>query len=67
VEDVVVPRGGSVLLAETSLSAGVTERLRMRLALPSAFGVPPEVEVLERCIAEAGGYLARMNQSWIFM
>ena len=44
--------------------SGVHERLRMAVAIPLLWGVPPEYERLHRSIQTAGGIIDRVYREW---
>lgn len=64
VEDAVVRRGGEIFVTERQLKSGLQERLRMTVAVPMLWGVPPEVEKLEKGIKAGGGIIERIHQEW---
>eukprot|EP00887_Chlorella_sp_A99_P001762 scaffold19.g1762.t1 len=67
VEDAVLARGGEVFEAEAQLKPGGFHRaLRMTVALPLLWGVPPEARRLERGIAKGGGVIERAFLEWHF-
>lgn len=67
VREVTVFRGGEVLQVEQSLRPqSLSEQLRMKVALPRAFGVPPEVDALLQALSSAGGVVDSQNLGWVF-
>ena len=47
-----------------TLNSGVHERLRLTVAIPFLFGVPPEAEALSEAIASGGGIIDSVQHSW---
>ncbi|KAI8472807.1 MAG: hypothetical protein J3K34DRAFT_457670 [Monoraphidium minutum] len=60
----VFSRGGEVLLQERHIKSGVHEVLRLKVAIPFLFGVPPEVEALSEAIIQGGGILDKVSRQW---
>ena len=60
-------RGGEIVdhqhLTEDN---GLHQRLRMTVAVPYLFGVPPEFETLKSAIQLGGGLLHRVYGQWYF-
>ncbi|GAB4819217.1 hypothetical protein N2152v2_006263 [Parachlorella kessleri] len=61
VEDAVVSRGGEVFETECQLRSSLQECLRMTVAVPRLWGVPPELERLEHGIKSGGGIIDKIT------
>lgn len=67
VEDVVTERGGEVVYSETHIKGGIHEKLKMSVAVPFLFGIPPELDTLKNAIELGGGFLHRVYGQWIIV
>ncbi|KAG2498595.1 hypothetical protein HYH03_003346 [Edaphochlamys debaryana] len=57
--------GGEVLMQERQLKSGLHEVLKLTVAVPFLFGVPPQLEVLNEAIREGGGAVERIRHLWL--
>ncbi|EIE27571.1 hypothetical protein COCSUDRAFT_52208 [Coccomyxa subellipsoidea C-169] len=64
VEDAVLRRGGSVMLHHVETKSGVHEVLKMTVAIPLLYGIPPEYEYLRSAISSGGGIVEKMSRQW---
>lgn len=64
VELTVVGRGGTVMLREVD-QKGFSRRLDMSVAVPSLWGVPPELDYLHGALQEGGGIVHRVWREYI--
>eukprot|EP01023_Acetabularia_acetabulum_P004403 TRINITY_DN1183_c0_g1_i4.p1 TRINITY_DN1183_c0_g1~~TRINITY_DN1183_c0_g1_i4.p1 ORF type:complete len:276 (+),score=9.06 TRINITY_DN1183_c0_g1_i4:66-893(+) len=64
VGDTVLSKGGEVMLCTTELKHGVTESLKMMVAVPFLWGVPPELDTLRQAIAYGGGFVHKEQKLW---
>ncbi|CAL8463404.1 g2938 [Coccomyxa elongata] len=64
VEDAVLRRGGSVMLHNVETRSGVHEILKMTVAIPLLYGIPPEYEYLRSAISSGGGIVEKMSRQW---
>ena len=64
VELTVVGRGGTVMLRELD-EKGFSRRLDMSVAVPSLWGVPPELDYLRGALQEGGGIVHRVWREYI--
>lgn len=64
VEDSVIKTGGQVVEANLHSSSGLHERLRLTVAMPLLFGVPPALDRLNRAIQLGGGIVDKSFHQW---
>ncbi|BDA48733.1 hypothetical protein COCOBI_12-4150 [Coccomyxa sp. Obi] len=64
VEDAVLRRGGSVMLHHVETRSGIHEILKMTVAIPLLYGIPPEHEYLRSAISSGGGIVEKMSRQW---
>ncbi|GIL96208.1 hypothetical protein Vretimale_2078 [Volvox reticuliferus] len=57
--------GGEVLMQERQLKSGLHEVLKLTVAVPFLFGVPPQLEVLNEAIRTGGGIVDRVRHVWL--
>lgn len=60
-------RGGEIVhLHHVTKDDGLHQRLKMTVAVPYLFGIPPELETLKTAIELGGGLLHRVYGQWYF-
>eukprot|EP01024_Parvocaulis_polyphysoides_P007729 TRINITY_DN12279_c0_g1_i1.p1 TRINITY_DN12279_c0_g1~~TRINITY_DN12279_c0_g1_i1.p1 ORF type:complete len:204 (-),score=4.89 TRINITY_DN12279_c0_g1_i1:149-760(-) len=64
VGDTVISKGGEVMLCTTELKHGVSESLKMMVAIPFLWGIPPELDTLRQAIAFGGGIVHKEQKLW---
>lgn len=52
-------------LQERQLKSGLSETLKLTVALPLLFGVPPQLEVLDDAIKSGGGIIDRVYKAGV--
>ncbi|KAG2446959.1 hypothetical protein HYH02_008113 [Chlamydomonas schloesseri] len=57
--------GGEVLMQERQLKSGLHEVLKLTVAVPLLFGVPPQLDVLNEAIRSGGGIVDRVRHVWL--
>ncbi|KXZ50490.1 hypothetical protein GPECTOR_16g665 [Gonium pectorale] len=57
--------GGEVLVQERQVKSGLHEVLKLTVAVPFLFGVPPQLEVLNEAIRTGGGIVDRVRHVWL--
>ncbi|GLC51867.1 hypothetical protein PLESTB_000557100 [Pleodorina starrii] len=57
--------GGEVLMHERQIKSGLHEVLKLTVAVPFLFGVPPQLEVLNEAIRTGGGIVDRVRHVWL--
>ncbi|GFR45123.1 hypothetical protein Agub_g6503 [Astrephomene gubernaculifera] len=57
--------GGEVLHEERQLKSGLHEVLKLTVAVPLLFGVPPQLEGLNEAIRTGGGIVDRVRHVWL--
>lgn len=55
---------GPCCLQERELKSGLSEVLKLTVAVPFLFGVPPQLEVLDIAIRTGGGIVDKVYQQW---
>ncbi|XP_002970595.2 uncharacterized protein LOC9631792 [Selaginella moellendorffii] len=66
VEDTVLEQGGEVVIAAKLTSSDLHEKLKMTVAIPLLWGVPPGLENLNQAIRCGGGIVEKAYYSWTF-
>ncbi|KAL8214481.1 hypothetical protein R6Q57_003930 [Mikania cordata] len=66
VEDTVLEHGGEVVTAEKGSKGGLNEKLKMTVAVPLLWGVPPASESLQIAVRSGGGIVDRVFWQWNF-
>ncbi|PNH06762.1 hypothetical protein TSOC_006843, partial [Tetrabaena socialis] len=56
---------GEVLIKERQLKSGIHEVLKLTVAIPFLFGVPPQLDVLNDAIRTGGGFVDRVRHVWL--
>ncbi|ONH96436.1 hypothetical protein PRUPE_7G128900 [Prunus persica] len=67
VEDTVLEHGGEVVAAEKAMKGGLHEKLRMTVAVPLLWGVPPASETLHLAVKSGGGIVEKVYWQWDFL
>ncbi|KAJ7520006.1 hypothetical protein O6H91_20G063000 [Diphasiastrum complanatum] len=67
VEDTVREQGGEVVVAEKKSVGGLHEKLRMTVAMPLLWGIPPAVDSLNYAIRSGGGIVEKAYRKWEFL
>ncbi|KAJ4777614.1 hypothetical protein LUZ62_061871 [Rhynchospora pubera] len=67
VEDTVLEHGGEVVTAEKASSGGLQEKLKMIVAVPLLWGVPPASETLRFAVRNGGGIVEKVYWQWDFL
>ncbi|KAM2301728.1 hypothetical protein FF1_032443 [Malus domestica] len=67
VEDTVLEHGGEVVAAEKAMKGGLQEKLRMTVAVPLLWGVPPAAETLHLAVKSGGGIVDKVYWQWDFL
>ncbi|KAM1333466.1 hypothetical protein PS2_009382 [Malus domestica] len=67
VEDTVLEHGGEVVAAEKAMKGGLHEKLRMTVAVPLLWGVPPAAETLHLAVKCGGGIVDKVYWQWDFL
>ncbi|KAL3628476.1 hypothetical protein CASFOL_027522 [Castilleja foliolosa] len=67
VEDTVLEHGGEVVVAEKATKEGLHEKLRMTVAVPLLWGVPPASETLHLAVRSGGGIVDKVYWQWNFL
>lgn len=65
VEDAVVRNGGEILDEERSVKSGIHEMLRLTVAVPFLWGVPPQVDAVSLAIKTGGGIIEKQYLQWV--
>ncbi|KAI3743443.1 hypothetical protein L1987_61152 [Smallanthus sonchifolius] len=66
VEDTVLEHGGEVVAAEKGSKGGLNEKLKMTVAVPLLWGVPPASESLQIAVRSGGGIVDKVFWQWNF-
>ncbi|XP_030472692.1 uncharacterized protein LOC115690487 [Syzygium oleosum] len=66
VEDAVLEHGGEVVAAEKAIKGGLHEKLKMTVAVPLLWGVPPASERLHLAVRSGGGIVEKVYWQWDF-
>ncbi|XP_076950103.1 uncharacterized protein LOC143622980 isoform X2 [Bidens hawaiensis] len=66
VEDTVLEHGGEVVAAEKASKGGLNEKLKMTVAVPLLWGVPPASETLQIAVRSGGGIVDKIFWQWNF-
>ncbi|KAK1426068.1 hypothetical protein QVD17_14736 [Tagetes erecta] len=66
VEDTVLEHGGEVVAAEKASKGGLNEKLKMTVAVPLLWGVPPASESLQIAVRSGGGIVDKVFWQWNF-
>ncbi|XP_021994676.1 uncharacterized protein LOC110891288 isoform X2 [Helianthus annuus] len=66
VEDTVLEHGGEVVVAEKGSKGGLNEKLKMTVAVPLLWGVPPVSESLQIAVRSGGGIVDKVFWQWNF-
>ncbi|KAK9815897.1 hypothetical protein WJX72_011570 [[Myrmecia] bisecta] len=66
IEDTVLQRGGEIMLRECEPRSSLHETLKMTVAIPLLWGVPPEHETLSNAIVSGGGIVEKVWLQWHF-
>ncbi|GJP39155.1 hypothetical protein CLOM_g23548 [Closterium sp. NIES-68] len=64
VQDTVLMAGGEVVDSKLEMGQGLHEHLRLTVALPFLFGVPPALDSLNRAIRLGGGIVDKSYHQW---
>ncbi|KAL1815920.1 hypothetical protein ACET3Z_018494 [Daucus carota] len=67
VEDTVLEHGGEVVTAEKASKGGLHEKLKMTVAVPLLWGVPPVSETLHLAVRSGGGIVDKVYWQWDFL
>ncbi|XP_033146367.1 uncharacterized protein LOC103865566 isoform X4 [Brassica rapa] len=67
VEDTVLEYGGEVVAAEKESKGGLQEKLKMSVAVPYLWGVPPTAERLHLAVKTGGGIVDKVYWQWDFL
>ncbi|KAL8149933.1 hypothetical protein AgCh_006805 [Apium graveolens] len=67
VEDTVLEHGGEVVTAEKASKGGLHEKLKMTVAVPLLWGVPPVSETLHLAVRSGGGIVDKVFWQWDFL
>ncbi|PIN09944.1 hypothetical protein CDL12_17469 [Handroanthus impetiginosus] len=67
VEDTVLEHGGEVVTAEKASKGGLHEKLKMTVAVPLLWGVPPASETLHLAVRSGGGIVDKVCWQWDFL
>ncbi|KAJ0259664.1 Uncharacterized protein HA466_0059850 [Hirschfeldia incana] len=67
VEDTVLEYGGEVVAAEKESKGGLQEKLKMSVAVPYLWGVPPTAERLHLAVRTGGGIVDKVYWQWDFL
>ncbi|CAI0397653.1 unnamed protein product [Linum tenue] len=67
VEDTVLEHGGEVVAAEKAVKGGLHEKLKMTVAVPYLWGVPPASETLRLAVRSGGGIVEKVYWQWDFL
>ncbi|KAL8140598.1 hypothetical protein V2J09_006619 [Rumex salicifolius] len=67
VEDAVLEHGGEIVVAEKASENGFQEKLRMTVAVPLLWGVPPASETLHLAVRSGGGIVDKVYWRWDFL
>ncbi|ONK57013.1 uncharacterized protein A4U43_C10F15660 [Asparagus officinalis] len=67
VEDTVLEHGGEVVAAEKASKGGLQEKLKMTVAVPLLWGVPPASETLRVAVRSGGGIVEKIYWQWDFL
>lgn len=67
VAEAVLYHGGEIVVAEKETKGGLQEKLRLSVALPLLWGVPPAVEMLSYAIKSGGGIVEKVYRQWEFL
>ncbi|KAL1545820.1 hypothetical protein AAHA92_22500 [Salvia divinorum] len=67
VEDTVLEHGGEVVAAEKASKGGLHEKLKMTVAVPLLWGVPPASETLHLAVRSGGGIVDKIYWEWNFL
>ncbi|GER45476.1 arginine biosynthesis bifunctional protein ArgJ [Striga asiatica] len=67
VEDTVLEHGGEVVTAEKATKEGLHEKLKMTVAVPLLWGVPPASETLHLAVRSGGGIVDKVYRQWDFL
>ncbi|KAK9802997.1 hypothetical protein WJX73_007585 [Symbiochloris irregularis] len=66
VEHSVRKRGGEIMHCESQMDSGLHENLKMIVAIPLLWGVPPEHEALRAAITLGGGIVDKVYRQWFW-
>ncbi|KAI7724848.1 hypothetical protein M8C21_006962 [Ambrosia artemisiifolia] len=66
VEDTVLEHGGEIVAAEKASKGGLNEKLKMTVAVPLLWGVPPASETLQIAVRSGGGIVDKVFWQWNF-
>lgn len=58
---------GQVVSAEKASRGGLNEKLKMRVAVPLLWGVPPASETLHLAVQSGGGIVEKVYWQWDFL
>lgn len=67
VEDTVLEQGGEVVAAEKESKGGLHEKLRMTVAVPLLWGIPPAADRLRFAVRTGGGIVEKVYWQWDFI
>lgn len=67
VEDTVLEHGGEVVAAEKASKGGLQEKLKMIVAVPLLWGVPPASDTLRFAVRNGGGIVEKIYWQWNFL
>ncbi|KAJ3682482.1 hypothetical protein LUZ60_015055 [Juncus effusus] len=67
VQDTVLEHGGEVVVTEKASSGGLQEKLKMTVAVPLLWGVPPASETLRFAVRNGGGIVEKVYWQWDFL
>eukprot|EP01025_Chloroclados_australasicus_P026802 TRINITY_DN2660_c0_g2_i1.p4 TRINITY_DN2660_c0_g2~~TRINITY_DN2660_c0_g2_i1.p4 ORF type:complete len:230 (-),score=1.81 TRINITY_DN2660_c0_g2_i1:291-884(-) len=65
IEDVVISKGGEVMLQTTELKHGISESVEMMVAMPLLWGIPAELDTLRQAIINGGGIVHQERKHWL--
>lgn len=65
IEHSVRQRGGEVMHCESQFNSNLHGSLKMIVAIPLLWGIPPEHEVLRAAITTGGGIVEKVYRSWL--
>ena len=63
VESTVLQHGGAIILREQQLK-GLHNQLRLSVAIPLLWGIPPQHEPLKAAILHGGGFVEKAWKEW---
>jgi hypothetical protein len=66
VEHTVLLKGGEVVNHERAVKSGLMESLRMSVAIPGFWGIPPEVDTLSNAVKQGGGIVDKVYRRFLF-